>query len=128
MTSTEIQIGEYARTKEGYIAKCIEKSEICLDFDNYIREDYGEKWCDLYSVCVSEEITKHSFNLIDLIEEGDYVNGHLVVDVDNINTGVMREVYCEDDKDMGLWNEDIKAIVTREQFETMQYKVGGEND
>ena len=70
-----------------------------------------------------DKIVKHSKQLIDLIEVGDYVNGHLVVDVDDINTGCMREVYCEDDEDFGLWNEHINTIVTKEQYKSVEYIV-----
>ena len=51
------------------------------------------------------------------------MNGHLVVDVDDINTGCMREVYCEDDEDFGLWNEHINTIVTKEQMKSVEYIV-----
>ena len=51
------------------------------------------------------------------------MNGHLVVDVDDINAGCMREVYCEDDEDFGLWNEHINTIVTKEQMKSVEYIV-----
>ena len=73
-----------------------------------------------------------SHNIIDLIEVGDYVNGYKV-----ILTGIEElghkfitldwDIHCE-----GLhWgkcneienSEDIKSIVTKEQFESMEYKV-----
>lgn len=47
---------------------------------------------------------KHSSNLIDVIEIGDFVNG--------------RDDTCE--------NSDIKTILTKEQYNTNCYKVGGE--
>ena len=33
---------------------------------------------------VSDTIVKHSKNLIDLIEVGDYINGFLVLDIDTV--------------------------------------------
>jgi hypothetical protein len=119
-----IEVGEYIRTKDGIIAKCIEEKQdryvfnkIVLEqgyYNNYILKDIPER---------ANFIIKHSKNIIDLVEIDDYVNGHLVIDVDNINTGAMREIYCEDDKDFGIWNENIKSIVTKEQFSSREYRV-----
>lgn len=108
-----IEIGEYIRTKLGTIGKAIEKYEKYCVISN-TRGEIDVPY---------ENITKHSKNIIDLIEVGDYVNGHLVIDVDNINTGTMREVYCEDDKDFGIWNENIETIVTKGQFSNMEYRL-----
>lgn len=61
----EIEVGEYIRTDNGYIAKVIEnKDELILDkeiayhgiYRGYLYED-------------EKEYVKHSHNLIDLIEE-----------------------------------------------------------
>lgn len=57
---------------------------------------------------------KFKDNIIDLIEAGDYVNGEKVYE----KNGHLF---------IGNWwpeNINIKSIVTREQFEQMQYKVG----
>ena len=70
-------------------------------------------------------IIKSSPNIIDLIEVGDYVNGHKVVLVDDCK-GYMREIYCEDDEDFGIWEEMITSVVTKEQFEAMEYKIESE--
>lgn len=105
----KIKVGEYCRTKNGLIAKLIEpqvyeiNDEECIEF--------------------LEDIVKHSSNLIDLIQCGDYVNGHKVIDASDTNKGCMREVYCEDDEDFGLWNEHINTIVTKEQMKSVEYIV-----
>ena len=69
----------------------------------------------------NEEIVKVSHNLIDLIEVGDYVNGGQVrektKDYIRISGGNFIFEYLENEK-------DIKSIVTKEQFESMSYKVG----
>jgi hypothetical protein len=71
-----------------------------------------------------EEIIKYSPNIIDLIEVGDYVNG-----------GKVYYCYCADEDSTGLFidtekgrewldkSNQIKSIVTKEQFESMEYKV-----
>ena len=111
MTNAEIQVGEYVRTKDGYIGK-IDRAE-GYDFTS---------------------IKSHSFNIIDLIEVGDYVNGILAV---KITVGILdngkKWIYIWRDKDnvlpaIALREETIKTIVTKEQFKSMEYKVGGEDE
>ena len=36
----EIEVGEYCKTKNGYIARLKEKSENCWNFDNTIIDSY----------------------------------------------------------------------------------------
>ena len=71
-----------------------------------------------------------SHNIIDLIEEGDYVNGYKVYEVDKVchritlngsdNGNEFRLTYLRPSlgKNMG-----IKSIVTKEQFDSMKYEV-----
>ena len=64
-------------------------------------------------------------DIIDLIEVGDYVNGYKVGCIDDCK-GAMRQFYYEDENpndDVGHWEEEIKTIVTHEQFSQMEYKV-----
>lgn len=113
----EIKIGEYIRFKDGKIRKIINQ-----DVDNHLIVDtyiYGGNWLTLNE---QENILKHSFNIIDLVEVGDYVNGHKVVFVDDCE-GYMKEIYCEDDENFGIWEEMITSILTKEQFENIEYKV-----
>ena len=65
------------------------------------------------------EIEKASFNLIDLIEIGDYVNGEKVTSADPIERYLGfgdYDYYIHD-------NEDIKDVVTKEQFNSCKYVV-----
>lgn len=107
----EIKIGEYARTYEGNIGKIID-----LDIDVGICTDIRQKALTI------DAIKKHSKNIIDLIEVGDYVNGSKVIEVDNFK-GYMKEIYCEDDKDFGIWEEMIDTVLTHEQFKQVEYKI-----
>ena len=123
MIENKIEVGEYIRTDKGTIAK-IEDEE----FDIKYRISTGQP---LYlnmkndrNHCF-ENILKHSKNIIDLIEVGYYVNGYKVIDKDDINTGCMCEIYLlEDDGIYGIWDENIKSIVTKEMFESVEYRVG----
>lgn len=110
----EIKVGEYVRTNVGEIGKVIEVTK------NYCRKDDGFKiwfapWREL----------KHSKNIIDLIECGDYVNGYRI---DNIINGVLVNRAVGLDRSGVLtpivqYEQDIKTILTHEQFEQNSYKV-----
>ena len=66
-----------------------------------------------------DKIYKASFNIIDLIEVGDYVNDYRVVE---------RMGDWLDLESATAENKDIKSIVTKEQFESMEYKLGDSNE
>ena len=121
----KIEIGEYVRTKDGRIDKveifsvgcCVWHCEngMCIDECNRIGTHL-------------EEIVKHSKQLIDLIEVGDYVNGKFVIATDNrINDNgekvILIENYDEWTDDGVISNKDIKSIVTHEQFNSIKYEV-----
>lgn len=81
--SEEIKIGTYIRTKEGYIFQIVGQSKR-VDHTLYDTDNFG-----ICSSTVLEEITKkQSKNILDLIEEGDYVNGRMVLQVDYKNKNV----------------------------------------
>ena len=67
----EIEIGEYIRTKKGYLGKYQKSVE---GFDEFTDSE-GTFMLDI------EDIVKHSKNIIDLIEVDDYVNGEYVCDI-----------------------------------------------
>ena len=81
-----------------------------------------------YEFYTDEKVIKEckaSYNIIDLIEVGDYVNGEKVGYIDDCD-GAMKEYYYdyEDvEKDCGHYFEEIKSIVTKEQMESMKYEV-----
>ena len=107
----EIKIGEYIRTHTGMIAKVIN--------DNYFMPIYIE--CN-EGIFLRENITKHSPNIIDLVEVGDYVNHQQVL---IIKDGIPYVEYSNefDDYIGYITNDIIKCIVTKEQFEAIKYEV-----
>ena len=122
----DIKVGEYVKTKKGFIGKL---TDIDIKNDAYYL-DCGK--------CVSSvNIVNHSFNKLELIQAGDYVNGHKVYESDD---GLV--IFNIDDFEyfvnpMGLdldkyrvvleWQDEnyIKNIVTKEQFDGEKYIVGG---
>lgn len=116
----KLEEGMYVRTKKGMMAKIISKEdvsgslhkeEIVFILDNGNRLALN-----------SRKVIKASHNIIDLIEVGDYVNGLVVTRICfDEETG---ERYLNMYGSISDWNnEDIKSIVTKEQFESMKYKV-----
>ena len=74
-----------------------------------------------------ENIDKASFNIIDLIEVGDYVNDAFVLDFEILQTGE-KAVIVDGLINYG-WGQgvipasEIKEVVTKEQFNSMKYVV-----
>lgn len=111
----EIEMGEYARTQNGFIFKVVGKEYY---------KDYEDEWLQgelLLSGDWKEHVIKHSKSLIDLIEVGDIVRGK-----DNH----LFEVYAVGSDSVYINNleefihiEDIKSIATHEQMKEMEYKV-----
>lgn len=68
-----------------------------------------------------DRIIKSSPNIIDLIQEGDYVNGRLV----HNNLIYLTEFgWVDFDTLEQTDTRQIKSIVTKEQFSSMEYKIG----
>ena len=123
----EIKVGEYVRTKTGIIRKrkTIEVSNSIIIADKEYYQPYY-----VTDVISKGEIVNHSLNIIDLIEEGDYVNGMLVTSVIKLDSNtnyipttiifVNRDLKCTAPA-LKLYNKDIKSIVTKEQFKSIEY-------
>ena len=107
-----IEVGEYIRDKEGNITKIINTLSLFKDVELYLGED-GYQYSD-------NTIIKHSKNIIDLIEVGDYVNGQLVRDIVDDYTLIVpdKDGYYEE-----ITIDEIKTILTKELFEANCYKV-----
>jgi len=114
-----MKVGDYVRLKNGYIDK-IQELKLQTKYTKYNKLLFEHKVVEcLFSDEDLKEI-KSSPNIMDLIEVGDYVNGIKVQDVIGcllaFDGGQDGEWYIETE-------EDIKSIVTREQFERMQYNL-----
>ncbi len=111
-----IEVNEYVRTKNGIIDKVINS--------NFYMSIYVECEKGFYLI---ENIVKHSKQLIDLIKVRDYVNGYKVIKLkDGFANGTMEIVLSNNTIIYRHHSEDIKTILTKEQFEANCYKVGGE--
>ena len=120
----ELKEGMYVRTKYGItqyreyeINNCGLLSKIiCMPV----------KCCNEGIFANTEDIIgEPSFNIIDLIEDDDYVNGYPVT-VENM--GGIKYLLLDCDKDMHYLvqiydDSEIKSIVTKEMFSSVSYEV-----
>lgn len=112
----EIKVGEYVRSHLGTIGKVTR-----IESNGPVQLLYEDG--TLITTC--KFVTKHSPNIIDIIEVGDYVNGYKVIDIvkgfkviiDKLELDTTTGTY----KNIGI--NDIKSILAHENFEDMEYKV-----
>lgn len=125
----EIEVEEYVRTKDGKIAT----------FDRYSSRKETSIYKSPFNCfiklpnrktplqCHRDYIVKHSKNIIDLIEVGDYVNGRLVLQTDCKTQNVCLLIPFTDTKVntniMWYGYEDIETILTKEQYQANCYTV-----
>lgn len=103
----ELKEGMYVRTDNG--------------IGKYIGYNEMEFWDGKGKATYREFLREPSYNIIDLIEVGDYVNGYKLLYQDShysyFDTDTCDWIYIKKD-------EQIKSILTKEMFESMSYKVG----
>ena len=128
----ELKENMYIRTKDGIIAKVDYIDNDTIFFDKELYRTYGDS-IDFLEKDDLERIVKASYSIIDILKKGDYVNGSKVIDISIIGKDKEKWVWVEQMEDndnkygddyVGYNNEQIKSIVTKEQFEQMAYKVG----
>lgn len=136
----EIKEGDYIRTEDGEIRKIVNIDKTEQTENNPVEI----LWCNLdkpikilkecskdtiYAIEMSDaQKLKHSNNILDLIEVGDFVNGYKVSDKNgtllctNIK-GIDRSGYHIP---ISQYGDGIETILTKEQYQANCYKVGGE--
>lgn len=108
----DIEANEYVRTNGGHIGI----------FQKYEEEGISQWFTMLQNgtlyTTATKAIVKHSKNIIDLIEVGDYVNGKYVKEINQYKDGksIIALIGIIDEK-------NIKTILTHEQMEENQYVV-----
>ena len=122
----KIKVGEYIRTEYGIIGKILEDEDIAEN-GVYIDTTFLDDYADETNFVKYKDIKKHSFNIIDLIEEGDYVNGIYVEKNNGRYLGTLE--CCYQDSSLGhieyikIFPYEIHSIVTKEQFKSAEYEV-----
>lgn len=117
----ELKEGMYVRF-EGVITKVLEIEDNYISFDS----DFYDHWNELtnamnYNRFIDDYKPVFSYNIIDLIHVGDYVNGLLVVDkyYDYAN----KEWRLNDRDGLICTEKNIKSILTKEGFDLVKYTV-----
>lgn len=120
----QIAVNEYVRTN-GRLYKVLDMDNVFLYVDKEVR--YSEEYNASIDYIKRDEVEKHSPNIIDLIEVGDYVNGCRVSD---LGDGLHLEFdYGVSFVDVGLSTytdghiEGIKSILTKEMYTANCYEV-----
>ena len=110
----KLEVGQFVRTKDGIIDKVI------IDYNGHCASPNCE--CKHISCAKNyydeDKIVKASYNIIDILEVGDYVNGYEVTSKDQFLGFGNHDWYMLDN--------EIKSIVTKEQFSSMEYRLGEE--
>lgn len=114
----KLEIGQFARLKSGY------SDELGIGKIDFVANcgvatiDFKNKKLGVFT----EDIVKASYNIIDILEVGDYVNGREAVDIfydandDVMDVCVLGSIVYD--------NNEVKSVITHEQMEQMAYKVG----
>lgn len=120
----KLEVGMYVRTKDGIIDKVI------IDYNGHCANpncEYKHISCakNYYD---EDTVTKSSYNIIDILKVGDYVNGYEVKDIDDAFDDIALNVkkprivpYIDNIKNAYI--DNIKSVITHEQMEQMEYKV-----
>ena len=120
----EIKVNEYVRTDTGRIDEVVNPNYY---MPQYIECEKGLIW--------RADIVKHSENIIDILECGDYVNGEKVTQIfdlfDNnekvvgkrLTTEYRTSQYTGLDGRYYIYNDEIKKVVTKEQMKAIEYRV-----
>lgn len=108
----KLEVGQFVRTKYGIIDKILKLNK------SYVKGVSQKD--ELYAYDI-DNIVKASYNIIDILEVGDYVNGHRVEEIDFEN----EEIFTDSEYYCGIVEFcNIKSVITHEQMEQMAYKVG----
>ena len=114
-----MKVNDYVRTTNGYIGEIFNINEYREPTLKYgIITNYIDM-VDTHFIS-EEDIAKSSPNIIDLIEEDDFVNNKMVWHIKEDNDGKYL-VMCFDG--LVIREKDIETIVTKEQFERCEYKI-----
>ena len=124
----KLEVGKWCRTKEGTIFKIIggnvDMWEIDIDYSYLSKcenEDYNSYAYNKNNSLFEYLVVKASYNIIDILEEGDYVNGHRIEEIDFED----EEIFTDSEYYCGVVEfYNIKSVITHEQMEQMEYKVG----
>lgn len=120
-----IEVGEYVRV-DGQIGKII---DIC-DCEQCKERGYLEPIIDNHNIYITIYDKQHDFHgikhskdITDLIEKNDFINGCRVYEVEEKGITVYQKVEHSSIDYNWITADEIKTILTKEQYEANCYKV-----
>ena len=126
-----IEVGEYIRTKNGLLGN-VNKIELTGSGTRFAGEFITDTIIQFNDGKVYErrvkdkDIVKHSKNIIDLIEVGDYVNGYKVISIDTNTPNDCKECIELDRNNtyeyQWISRNEIETILTKELYQANCYK------
>lgn len=124
----KLEVGMYVRTNKVGIKKIykIDNNKTKYKYLYKLKNQDGDGCIDLGVLC-EDDIIKFSYSIIDILEKGDYVNG---CKVSLKGYDYAHFVQCDYPVENGTTNhykfyeQAIKSVVTKKQFENMTYNVG----
>ncbi len=125
----KIEVGEYVKTNDGIFGKLlrIERDDIDTSLKWYVLYVPNSPFAKGELYTNKPYIVKHSKYKLELIEQGDYVNGYKVLEIrKHFEVQPYRiSIMVYKTKDAEFWKsleeQDIKDIVTHEQFDSVKY-------
>ena len=130
----DIEVGDYVRTNDGLIFKIFTKTKTTYGFcgltdssnKKYSTYTYGKGNC--IDNNIKGKIVKHSKNIINLIEPGDFVNGREVKHIAMFEgfPNYPKLIFVDEKRlipDDTCENDEIKTILTKEQYSQNCYAV-----
>lgn len=123
----KLEVGMWVRNCYGRIAKIDYIEDNVAYCDNWLYQQYEDHITFINTDSEDElnEIINASYNLLALIEVGDIINKKEVVKIIHFEGDTFYRIQLFGGKAI-MNSKDIKSIVTKEQFESMSYKVGEE--
>ena len=127
----KLEIGKFIRTPYG-IRKIVNitkddgygKPKVrVIELDRHLNTQYKFD----YIFYTDENVIKKcktSYNIIDILEVGDYVNEYPIYEIVEYEDDTRAIVIANDNKSIIWEKQDIKSVVTKEQFENMEYRIG----
>ena len=117
-----IEVGEYVRTKKGIIGKLVMETLTCPEPSEWVLM-INKNHQEVIVEC-TDYPTKHSGNIIDLIEAGDYVNGMEVLDIYKPrDLWEQVEIRVDSRYINFILADEIQTILTKEQMASIEYRV-----
>lgn len=127
----KLEIGKFIRTPYG-IRKIVNitkddgygKPKVrVIELDRHLNTPYKFD----YIFYTDENIIKKcktSYNIIDILEVGDYVNKYPIYEIVEYEDDTRAIVIADDNKSIMWKKQDIKSVITHEQIEQMEYRIG----